>query len=88
MGTRIVYGSGNDAIVHRGGAMAVLQNAKDWQEGYVAALQGGKPDECPAAIIDRLAWSSGFIEGKAAAERLERAARSFFEKPSENRCPS
>jgi hypothetical protein len=68
--------------------MAVLQNAKDWQEGYVAALQGGKPDECPAAIIDRLAWSSGFIEGKAAAERLERAARSFFQKLSEIRRPS
>jgi hypothetical protein len=68
--------------------MVVLQNAKDWQEGYVAALEGGKPDECPPAIIDRLAWSSGFVEGKAAAERLERAARSFFEKLSEIRRPA
>jgi hypothetical protein len=53
--------------------MAVLQNARDWQEGYVAALEGGKSDECPPAIIDRLAWSSGFVEGKAAAERLDGA---------------
>ncbi len=62
--------------------MAVLQDAKDWQQGYVAALQGG-PDECPPAIIDKLAWASGFDEGKAAVARLERAARSFFEKLSE-----
>lgn len=35
----------------------------DWQKGFQAG-QSGKPNQPPAGV-DRLAWISGYIEGKA-----------------------
>jgi hypothetical protein len=49
----------------------VTQNADDWQAGYNAGMSGGS--SMPPEVTDRLAYASGFIEGKAARIRATTA---------------
>jgi hypothetical protein len=41
----------------------IMQDEKSWTEGYLAG-HSGKPADVPSGV-DRLAWISGLIEGKA-----------------------
>lgn len=45
-----------------------------WREGYMAGTTGKSPDSCPYPHDDErgLAWSSGYIEGKAKPGSLPR----------------
>jgi hypothetical protein len=50
---KAVYGKGN----------SVIQDEKSWTAGYLAGHSGQPAD--PPSDVDRLAWISGLIEGKA-----------------------
>jgi ribosome modulation factor len=47
--------------------MKITQDPKAWKEGFKAGQRGAAPTACPYAVDDPrgLAWTSGFIEGKA-----------------------
>ena len=47
----------------------VIQDPASWQAGYNAGMSGGSA-ECPPEVPDRLAYASGYIEGKAARGRV------------------
>jgi len=49
----------------------IRQDPRAWQEGFQAALEDVPTEDCPypAGDILALAWSSGFIEGRAEAEQ-------------------
>lgn len=52
----------------------IQQDPRAWQEGFQAALEGVPAEDCsyPIGDILALAWSSGFIEGRAEALRRKR----------------
>jgi ribosome modulation factor len=54
--------------------MILEQKQIDWEAGYQAGLKG-RSYVCPAGIKDRLAWQSGYIEGRAARRKTQRIAR-------------
>ena len=51
--------------------LRIEMDPKSWRQGRTAGLVGGWPI-CPPDVPDRLAYVSGFIEGRAA--RVPRAA--------------
>ena len=52
----------------------IRQDPQAWQEGFQAALDGVPGEDCPypAGDLLALAWSSGFIEGRAEMQRFRR----------------
>ena len=46
----------------------IKQDPKAWREGYDAGMRGDPLSSCPYSALsdEALAWSSGYIEGKAA----------------------
>jgi hypothetical protein len=52
----------------------VAQDPAGWQAGYNAGMSRGS-SVCPPEVGDRLAYASGYIEGKAAWERASALAR-------------
>jgi hypothetical protein len=50
----------------------IVQDSKDWQAGFNAGSSGGT-SVAPPEIGDRLAYFSGFIEGKVARSRARAA---------------
>lgn len=52
----------------------IRQDPQAWQEGFQAALDGVPGEDCPypAGDLLALAWSSGFIKGRAELQRLRR----------------
>lgn len=48
----------------------IRQDPKAWQEGYDAGKRGEPLSSCPYPVKsdEALAWSSGYIEGKAARQ--------------------
>jgi hypothetical protein len=44
--------------------LRVEMDPENWRKGWTAGLAGGRAI-CPPDVLDRLAYQSGFIEGKA-----------------------
>ncbi len=53
--------------------MSIYQDEKAWNAGY-AAGRAGLPYACPPDVADRIAWLSGYLEGKATLEEERRRA--------------
>lgn len=55
----------------------VKQDKKAWEAGFNAGLRGEQ--STPPEGVEVLGWSSGYIEGKAAAEKTRRSQEGNFE---------
>jgi hypothetical protein len=50
--------------------IGVRYDEESWRRGRAAGMTGG-PEVCPPDLPDRLAYYSGYIEGKAPREQRE-----------------